>query len=250
MKNKNDNYKTQLLLSVLLLILSIWVLQCGFLKGNFSPDKTKISAAEINVKIDEYLTQAENSNDDNQKAKLLGKAAVLLAEKGDIKKAMEVAEEGLRSNPTNADCLMALGEYRLQMGRFEEAAEVIDRSLNSNQKNAKTNYLRGNVSVALNDRFGAEDYYKQALEIEPDYALAANNLATLQMASGRPDLALDTIEKSLKAGAKAAVLLKNAGIISEKLGQKSTAKKYYSQYIEQNQFADDVTAVQSWMEAL
>jgi len=216
----------------------------------FSPDRKKIDAAEINRQIEEFLSGAAKSADENERAKLLGKAAVLLAEKGDIKKAMAAAEEGLRSNPTNADCLSALGEYRLQMGRFHEAVETLDRSLMSDEASARTNFLRGNAAVAVKDRAGAESYYARALELEPHLAGAANNLASLYATSGRYDKALATIEDSLKAGATSAVLFKNAGIAAERLGQTEDARKYYAMYIEQNPYADDVAAVKAWLEVL
>ena len=64
------------------------------------------------------------------------------------------------------------------------AAVAYQRALQDNPNDVRLYVGLGSVLEARNDWQQAEDLYKKALEIQPDYPLAANNLAYLMLEHG------------------------------------------------------------------
>lgn len=55
----------------------------------------------------------------------------------------------------------------------------------------------GNVAVATGEPADAEDYYRRALALDPNYVMARNNLAWLLADSGRVDEAVRELDRAL-----------------------------------------------------
>lgn len=210
----------------------------------------KVSEAEINKKISELITKADSLNNDNEEAKLYGKASELLVEKGDIKKAAEIARKGLRANPTNIACMNTIAEYYLSQGKAKEANSTAKDSLALDPNNSRTNYLLGNISLYDKKYKEAESYYKKALEIDPGYFESNLNLSTVYFNRKDYKESLKILESLIQKKPGYSITYKNAGITTEKLGDKVKAKSYYNEYLKLNPHAPDAETVQSWRDSL
>jgi serine/threonine protein kinase/tetratricopeptide (TPR) repeat protein len=83
----------------------------------------------------------------------------------------------------------------------ESAADLENRSrrpeeLTTDSWHALEEYVRGNEAWHLNDRGAAFEHLREALNIDPQFALAGARLADLLTASGRPDEGLSLYEQA------------------------------------------------------
>lgn len=77
----------------------------------------------------------------------------------------------------------------LAAGRKDEAARLAESWLKDHARDASFLYYAGDVALAAKDYAGAEANYRKVLEIQPDNALALNNVAWLMARDGRPGAA-------------------------------------------------------------
>ncbi|NUM42255.1 MAG: hypothetical protein HUU45_11570, partial [Leptospiraceae bacterium] len=132
-----------------LLTLAI-ILFFVFCKEKYNPNSAGIQKSEINQKINEFMVKAEKTTDDNEKAAFWGEASELLCEKGDFKKALQVARDAKRLNPTNKKALTSIAENYLYERKFSEAEIVLQEVLGRDAGYDRANYLIGNVYLFKN----------------------------------------------------------------------------------------------------
>lgn len=219
-------------------------------KKGFNPDKSKIAKAEINQKIQEYLSKAEKETDDNEKAKLLGAASELLCEKGDFRQAIQAARDAKRANPTEKHALASIGEFYIHEGKVKEAQIVLQEVISRDDKFGRAHYLLGNAFTGDKKLSQAENHYKRSISLDPDEINAYLNLAAVYSRNGNMGGALSILENAIKQRPGYAESYKNAGIIVEKMNKKAEAKKYYEEYIKLNPNGDDAEAVKLWISKL
>jgi len=85
-------------------------------------------------------------------------------------------------------CLMGLG-------RLDESEECTRKILSDNPRSAPGLNLMGQLAYLQGDETGAENYFNQASQAEPDYGPAWVNLGIIQWERGQNQAALDLIEK-------------------------------------------------------
>ena len=78
------------------------------------------------------------------------------------------------------------------------------------------------------------EYYKKAIEINPDFAVAHANLGVSYMNTGRLDEALVTLKKALALDAQNAGAYYNLGLVYDKLGKSDEAIAAYEKSIALN----------------
>ena len=69
-------------------------------------------------------------------------------------------------------------------GSADDAIANYQRALQQNPRDPRTYIFLGSLLEARGDWQQAEDLYRKALQIQPDYAIAANNLAYLMLEHG------------------------------------------------------------------
>ena len=110
------------------------------------------------------------------------KLVLLLAEvqgaRGNQAGAEEAYQEAIRLDPSHADASVALANFYVTSGRLDQALPVIESALKT-EKSPAAYQLRGVIQQSKGDVQGARQSYEAALELNPRYVEAANNLAWL-----------------------------------------------------------------------
>jgi len=231
--------------------LLIWLfISADNCKKKYQPDIDKINSSSINRSINELLISAESSTDDNEKAKILGKASTLLIEKQDYKKAAEIARKALEANPTNPDALASLGEYYTLRNMPDETIYFLKGLLGTKSANDRIYYLLGNAFYMKGSRDKAVTYYHKSIDINENNTDALNNLSVVYTMMHKPEKAYPLALKTIKIKPENSSYYKNCGIIAEKLKRNKEAVEYYKHYLDLNSNGDDRKAVELWIKKL
>src|SRR5262252_4458905 len=91
--------------------------------------------------------------------------ALELHQKGRLEEAERLYRDLLASRPNDADALHFIGVLKAQRGQFEEAADLIGRSVSENPANPIAHYNQGNVLRDLKRNEDALVSYDRALAV-------------------------------------------------------------------------------------
>ncbi len=214
----------------------------------FQPDQDKIDSVAINREIKETLATAQAETDDNKKAKLYAKAALLLNEKGDYQKANAAERDALRANPTQSGANGVISNVYLHNGKVDEAMLYAEEAvMRSEGKNAFAYFVRGNARVMKGMYAPAVADYKKAISLKSRILEAYINLASAYGSQHQYASALEVLEDAIKMQPGRAVTYRLAGVAAEKAGKKPQAREFYGKYLELMPQAEDRDIVIFWM---
>lgn len=104
-------------------------------------------------------------------------AGLFYQEMGNVEKALEAYDIILKIDPMHFDAYYNSGFIHSEMLKdYNTAIKFYTDAINANGKQVKAYYMRGYAFERLNDKKQAENNYRMALGIEPDYTLAAQGL--------------------------------------------------------------------------
>jgi tetratricopeptide (TPR) repeat protein len=115
---------------------------------------------------------------------------VLLNSQGRTEEAIQAFERALTSNSNNARALRNLGQALNEMNRPAEALGCFEQLATLRPDDSAPRYLLGAAHLALGDLDQARQYFRQALERDPEYGHAWMHLAELDN-----ELSIDDIDK-------------------------------------------------------
>ena len=93
-------------------------------------------------------------------------------------------QQAVKLNPNNLDAIILLAKVELARGEGEKALATAYRSIDSNPHNVTAYFFAGSVEELRGNPRKAEEVYRKALQVEPNYGPAANNLAYLMLENG------------------------------------------------------------------
>jgi tetratricopeptide (TPR) repeat protein len=105
------------------------------------------------------------------------------------------AEMSLRKagqlNPANLDAITLLSKVEMARGEGDQAVATAYKTIDNNPRNVTAYFFAGTLEELRGRRQEAEDVYRKALQVDPNYGPAANNLAYLMLENGKnPEEAL------------------------------------------------------------
>ena len=216
---------------------------------------------------DEALETSLDINDSDNFLAYAGHAALSSA-KHDFVSAREYAVEGLEINEFSAILWGALSDAELQLGRFPDARAAVQEMLDLSPDTssfARASYLRelrgdiagatrlmqralddsptqadrsfallhlGDLAFNAGDATTALDYYRAALDAQPDSAAALAGTARAEAALGHTDTAVATYEALTARGLEPFYLLQYAELL-ESIGRSDEAAEQYRLYEQQ-----------------
>ncbi len=92
-------------------------------------------------------------------------------------KAIKIAEQGRKKYPDDSDILLTLSNAYIAANKIETAVDAFRAGVEKDPTNQYYRYNYGVLLLGKNDFAGAEEQFKKALEIDPDYYNASYNLA-------------------------------------------------------------------------
>ena len=156
-----------------------------------------------------------------QNAEALGNLGIALATVGELDRAAVSFERAVELNPSYAEALTNLGNLRLAQGRLNDAIACHRRAIA-----ARPDYAQAwcNLGIALrarklpDDAAQAQSSFEHALDLNPDFPEAHNNLGLLLQDRGESRLALDEFDRALSLRQDYAEAHNNRGFALESLG--------------------------------
>lgn len=175
-----------------------------------------------------------------------------------LDQAAAAAQKAIQLNSADGEAVMLFAQIQVQRGQTDNAIAAWDGWTKNHPTDANAFAILGTLQEAKGDKGKAEEYYKKALQIQPQQPLAANNLAYLMLEKGEnPDVALtlaqtarrvmpnspstadtlawayyhkaaysfarDLLEEALKSDANNAAMQYHLGMVYDKLQDKSNA---------------------------
>ncbi|MGE5053345.1 MAG: tetratricopeptide repeat protein [Acidobacteriota bacterium] len=183
------------------------------------------------------------------------------------------AETSLRKavqlNPSNQDAIVLLSKVEMARGQGDKALATAYQSIANNPKQVAAYFFAGTMEELRGNNQKAEEVYRKALEIEPHYAPAANNLAYLMTQNGEDldaalslaqvarqnmpdsasaadtlawvyyqkglyDLAADLLQESLEKAPDNATYHYHLGMVYQKQNNKAASRKHLRRALQLN----------------
>jgi Tfp pilus assembly protein PilF len=123
----------------------------------------------------ERLERALRANP--KSAALLLVAAKVYVQSGDLPAAERALKQAIDRAPINTEPYVLLGEIYRSQGRLDTARMELDAAVRANPSNVPARTMAAMLVHAQQKPDEAKQRYQQLLEIEPQAAVAANNLA-------------------------------------------------------------------------
>jgi tetratricopeptide (TPR) repeat protein len=121
---------------------------------------------------------------------------IQLAQK-DVSGAMSSAEKAMQLNSSDPGTLMAYTRAATASGNAGSAISKWQAWANAHPNDSQGDVILATLEESRGNASGAMDYYKKALAIQPDNAVAQNNLAFLMLENGQDvDMALSLAESA------------------------------------------------------
>ncbi len=176
----------------------------------------------------------ERRNGHPQDAAHLAREALRLHQGGKLGPAEESYRAALSAEPDNPDTLHRLGLLLWQTGRPEEAAALLARALEIDDKAAQTWLLLGMVRARLADPIEALRCCARSLALQPANPAALNLAANLESARGKHGVARDMLQRALRIKPDFADAEHNLGIALAGLGDTEGALAHYDEALRLN----------------
>lgn len=123
--------------------------------------------------------------------------------RGDIDAGMGQLQSAAQADPQGIGAELALVVAHLRQRRVAQALDVVDAIERKQPRSALADYLRGRIHLRVGDATKARASFERALSKEPSNHQVVQNLAALDRADGRIDLARARYEALLKADPRA-----------------------------------------------
>jgi tetratricopeptide (TPR) repeat protein len=171
-------------------------------------DPGNIEAVRLLVSYDVSRGQVENASVRVKKliAELPNKSglydllAELQAQQKNFDRAAETAKTAMELNPADGEAFLLFAQIQIARGHMSEAVESWGRWVEKHPNDPGALALLGTFAESGGDKSKAESYYRKALGIQPQQALAANNLAYMMLEKGENiDLALSLAQTARRS---------------------------------------------------
>jgi tetratricopeptide (TPR) repeat protein len=195
-----------------------------------------INLNEVNnyLKAKEYFKEYINYDDKSYIAyNNIGLACHNLDE---IELSEEYYNKGLELNPDSFEIFHNLGNLEAKKKNYTKAREFYNKTIGLYPNDAETFYNIAKIYTDFEDNFdlGKKNYLK-AIELEPDFFMAYNNLASIYLREKNFKEAIKTLELGLKYKSDDYVSLYNlATLTTLHLKDHTKAKRYYRESIRLN----------------
>ncbi|MEX0998260.1 MAG: tetratricopeptide repeat protein [Flavobacteriaceae bacterium] len=110
---------------------------------------------------------------------ILRDLGVLYVENGKIEEAKELISNARKEDPNDVSLIKAEANIALQMKDMKKYNELMKQVVASDPDNPELFYNLGVSASEIGDNENAINYYKRALELDPDYVNAQVNMAVL-----------------------------------------------------------------------
>ena len=151
-------------------------------------------------KAEENYQEILRHNENNPMA--LANLAAIELEQNKLDDAGKHVKQALAQSPNDAYGLMVFGRVKFSQGKYDEALDGLSRAEKLNPKNPDIKNYLGVTLAQKGLRAQAETALREAIQLNPNYGAAHNNLAVIYISQQPPlvELARWHYQKALAAG--------------------------------------------------
>ena len=126
-------------------------------------------------------TKPDERMSESAKGDMLRSVVLIYSSKGENDKAIALMKEAREENPNDMSLVRAEADMVYRMGDTVRYNELMEEVLASDPDNPELYYNLGVATAANGNTAKAIDYYKKAIELQPEYPAAQINIAAIML---------------------------------------------------------------------
>lgn len=162
---------------------------------------------------------------------LKGEYYLLLADiylyRNESRKTNDVLTKYLSINPSDKMANFKMAQLMLYVKHYDEGLKFANAVYNTDKKDLNANFLMGMLYKEKGDTAHALDYFRNCIDIKPDYFEAYDQLGYIQKARNKPD-AMDYFNSALKIRPQSVTSLYGRAMCYQNNGDFDNAIKDYT----------------------
>jgi tetratricopeptide (TPR) repeat protein len=162
------------------------------------------------------------------KAEALLQQGLFHHRQGQLDLAMERYVEVLQGDPTNADALYYVAVVACEDGQYQQGVDLAKRAIDVGKPQARVHNLMGQAYDRLKQPLEAIKAYDAAIALDPNFAAAHGNRASILADTGLPDEALRSYDRALALNANSGADWLNRGTLLHDMGKLAEAVESYN----------------------
>jgi len=208
------------------------------------------NSINVHVKLADLYSQNNRTADALKEYDRVGR---MLLKRGMLDEAVQVFKKALKIDASNVELVESLVTALLEARDFDNAAQIVGTSLESNASNARLLALNGRISIARGDTAGARVALERALAADPNEPAVRESLAELYLRQNNADGALEMLtplaEKAMQRGERAAAVEMLNRILRVDQGHTPTLERLVAVFSRLNEETNILSAMNSLAEA-
>jgi protein O-GlcNAc transferase len=146
---------------------------------------------------------------------------------GQLDLAMQRYVDVLQGDPTNADALYYVAVVACEDGQYQQGVDLAKRAIEVGKPQARVHNLMGQAYDRLGQKLEAIKAYDAALALDPNFAAAHGNRASILAETGFPEEALKAYDRALALNANSGADWFNRGTLLHDMGRLQDAIDSY-----------------------
>ncbi|MBP2020203.1 tetratricopeptide (TPR) repeat protein [Symbiobacterium terraclitae] len=139
-------------------------------------------------------------------------------------------------NPSDVRAMVELGEHYLRSGRFQAAAEYLERAFDRGEDSARAHYLLGGALVKLGRLEEGRERLEKALVLQPNVAYGEPYLFLIEEAAARGDAGRVAELVAELEQFESVEILTRAGHLCRQAGQAELARRLFAEAVQNYQY--------------
>lgn len=153
---------------------------------------------DLSVKAGTHV-KPEDKKGESKSSEIVKNIALIYIAKGENENAAAAMKDARKENPDDLGLLISEANIMLKLGNKDGFKTLMEEATTKDPNNPELQYNLGVIAAEGGDNESAIKYYQKAIELNPDYADAHNNMAVIIL-----DKDQDIIEKMNALGNSAA----------------------------------------------
>lgn len=233
-------------------IIAGFVSSCGLFKQDdetiVNNEIVQLKNVGINKEIEKLKADLPKAKDDHERATICQNIAALAAEKGNTSMSLEYAQKSVKFQPNLYMARYLLGKAYMDLGRYNDAEAEFRKSIEYKKDFAPSHFELGNALYKKFQYDAAVREYLEAIRLEPTHYESMNNIATVSVELRNFQNAEKYLKQAIQVNPQFALGYKNLAILYEtRFNNKALAIDFYTKYLTAMPNAPDRGRVKSWI---